>query len=246
MADSKNRKLSNAYLPSAGDHKLKKERYEYLDSSEIISLIDSDYVQDRQLLRDSSFVSGIVDSNYVNTLLSGGPGNIEILTSSGSVTTTKGGNILVYIAGGGGGGVDIFQGGRWRGGNSGGEVLMTNVAPGATLNATLGTGAASFNANGGTCTLTDGTTTITCTGGGPANSQAGNRGTPGVCSISPYPGNAKHIRTLEIGSNEASNSIGEFGLGGHQTVGDGVVVPSAQGYNNSNTGTNGVVILVGV
>lgn len=242
MADSKNRKLSNAYLPSTGDHKLKKERYEYLDSSEIISLIDSDYVQDRQILRDSSFVSGIVDSNYVNTILSGGPGNIEILTSSGSVTTTKGGNIMVYIAGGGGGGTNTTA----RGGSSSGQVLMTNVAPGATLTATIGTGAASYLASGGTSTLTDGTTTITCTGGGPANSQAGNRGTPGVCSISPYPGNAKHIRTLEIGSNEASNSIGEFGLGGHQTVGDGVVVPSAQGYNNSNTGTNGVVILVGV
>ena len=239
MADSKNRKLSNAYLPSTGDHKLKKERYEYLDSSEIISLIDSDYVQDRQILRDSSFVSGIVDSSYVNTILSGGPNNIEILTSSGSVTTTKGGNIMVYIAGGGGGGTST----TYRGGSSSGQVLMTNVAPGATLTATIGTGAASYNASGGTSTLTDGTSTITMTGGGAADAQNQNSGARGQCTVSPFPGDALHARSY--GTQTSGMGIGRFGLGGHTYIAGGAV-DNTQGRNFVNTGTDGVVILIGV
>ena len=213
--------------------------FDFLDSSEVINLIDSAYVQARVTLRDSSFVSGIVDSSYVNTILSGGPGNIEILTSSGSVTTTKGGNIMVYIAGGGGGGTST----TYRGGSSSGQVLMTNVAPGATLTATIGVGAAAYNANGGTTTLTDGTSTITMTGGTAADAQAQNAGQRGQCTVSPFPGDALHARSY--GTQTSGMGIGRFGLGGHTYIAGGAVT-GVQGENFVNTGTDGVVILVGV
>ena len=66
--------------------------YDFLDSAEVINLVDSAYVQSRVTLRDSSFVTSIVDSGYVTGLIDSHVTNLidsDYISDRSSVTTSS-------------------------------------------------------------------------------------------------------------------------------------------------------------
>ena len=256
MADSKNRKISNAYLPPSGQDKLKKERYEYLDSSEIISLIDSDYVIG---IVDSSYLSGFIDSDYVSARQSGGGFNIEYFTTTGSVTKVGTGDVLVEIAGGGGGG-RVGQGNSpARGGNSHGRAILTNVADGSVI--TISAIGAGGNNGSGSPASGGGTTvlyvdsangqSVSMGGGGPGYFQS----IPGTSDTSTVQGTPAVNPTVTGGAislygwndGTAGGEVKNTGFGkysGNRPVGRGIGGYQASSFNFN--GTAGAVLLIGV
>lgn len=265
MADSKNRKLSNAYLPSAGDHKLKKERYEYLDSSEIINLIDSDYVTGIVDLHvDSDYLSGFIDSDYISSRQTVGGAGILFDTASGSVTKVGDGNVFVEIAGGGGWGTqNPSPGTRSSGGDSFTRGMLLNVPDGATITYTIGAGTNSSTGQGGTSSVNDGLgNSITIMGGISA-------GTPlGIGAYTNYhvTGCVPLVTGTAIGVGPGGGGAGGVGVGGLFRLGGFTVKGVTSQYSNtqnigygrggphaidtspyiSTAGTSGAILLIGV
>ena len=261
MADSKNRKLSNAYLPSAGDHKLKKERYEYLDSSEIISLIDSDYVTGIVDLHvDSDYLSGFIDSDYISSRQTVGGAGILFDTASGSVTKVGDGNVFVEIAGGGGWGTTNSGATRSHGGDSFTRGMLLNVPDGATITYTIGAGTNSQTGQGGSSSVNDGLgNSITILGGISANAALGIGAYTNYHVTGCVPLVTGTAIGLGPGGNEGVAVGGLFRTGGFTVKGvtsqytfrwQGYGRGGPQGLDTppyfTTAGTSGAILLIGV
>ena len=237
MPDSKSRKLAGAYQSSAQSYQLKADRYNTFDSADITTtiinntyidgIVDSDYVTTRTPASlDSAQVTAITTPLVGTGVMSDSTG-IVLITTSTTLTKKGDGNIYVRLAGGGGG----QTGTNYKGGHSSGHGFLNNVQDGATITVTIGSGGG-YQSSGGTTTVTDGTQTLSISGGGGSASVTySNNGVPRDDVTAS--GGATH---LNPGRGTAGYSFGERML----------FIPGyGQGVISSN-GTDGAVMMWGV